>query len=293
MDLTRVTATGLLAQLNAGATTSVEVVRGYLDRADRLGRLNVFVHLEPEAALAQARVIDGKRRAGERLGPLAGVPVAIKDVLCVEGEPTTCGSRMLKNFRPPYDATVIARLKAAGAILFGKTNMDEFAMGSSTETSAYGPTLNPWDESRIPGGSSGGSAAAVAASLAPLALGSDTGGSIRQPATLCGITGLKPSYGRVSRYGLIAFASSLDQVGPFGHDLADIALLLGVIAGRDPMDSTSVDAPVPDYAATLDTPPDTLRIGLVREYFGEGLDPEIEAAICEAVRVYEAAGATT
>ena len=293
MDLTRVTATGLLAQLNAGATTSVEVVRGYLDRADRLGRLNVFVHLEPEAALAQARVIDGKRRAGERLGPLAGVPVAIKDVLCVEGEPTTCGSRMLKNFRPPYDATVIARLKAAGAILFGKTNMDEFAMGSSTETSAYGPTLNPWDESRIPGGSSGGSAAAVAASLAPLALGSDTGGSIRQPATLCGITGLKPSYGRVSRYGLIAFASSLDQVGPFGHDLADISLLLGVIAGRDPMDSTSVDAPVPDYAATLDTPPDTLRIGLVREYFGEGLDPEIEAAICEAVRVYEAAGATT
>ena len=293
MDLTRVTATGLLAQLNAGATTSVEVVRGYLDRADRLGRLNVFVHLEPEAAVAQARVIDGKRRAGERLGPLAGVPVAIKDVLCVEGEPTTCGSRMLKNFRPPYDATVIARLKAAGAILFGKTNMDEFAMGSSTETSAYGPTLNPWDESRIPGGSSGGSAAAVAASLAPLALGSDTGGSIRQPATLCGITGLKPSYGRVSRYGLIAFASSLDQVGPFGHDLADIALLLGVIAGRDPMDSTSVDAPVPDYAATLDTPPNTLRIGLVREYFGEGLDPEIEAAIREAVRVYETAGATT
>ncbi|MBV8313871.1 MAG: Asp-tRNA(Asn)/Glu-tRNA(Gln) amidotransferase subunit GatA, partial [Planctomycetaceae bacterium] len=293
MDLTRVTATGLLAQLNAGATTSVEVVRGYLDRADRLGRLNVFVHLEPEAALAQARIIDGKRRAGERLGPLAGVPVAIKDVLCVEGEPTTCGSRMLKNFRPPYDATVIARLKAAGAILFGKTNMDEFAMGSSTETSAYGPTLNPWDESRIPGGSSGGSAAAVAASLAPLALGSDTGGSIRQPATLCGITGLKPTYGRVSRYGLIAFASSLDQVGPFGHDLADIALLLGVIAGRDPMDSTSVDAPVPDYAATLDTPPNTLRIGLVREYFGEGLDPEIEAAIREAVRVYEAAGATT
>ncbi|MBV8076894.1 MAG: Asp-tRNA(Asn)/Glu-tRNA(Gln) amidotransferase subunit GatA [Planctomycetaceae bacterium] len=293
MDLTRVTATGLLAQLNAGATTSVEVVRGYLDRADRLGRLNVFVHLEPEAALAQARIIDGKRRAGERLGPLAGVPVAIKDVLCVEGEPTTCGSRMLKNFRPPYDATVIARLKAAGAILFGKTNMDEFAMGSSTETSAYGPTLNPWDESRIPGGSSGGSAAAVAASLAPLALGSDTGGSIRQPATLCGITGLKPTYGRVSRYGLIAFASSLDQVGPFGHDLADIALLLGVIAGRDPMDSTSVDAPVPDYAATLDAPPETLRIGLVREYFGEGLDPEIEAAIREAVRVYEAAGATT
>ena len=292
MDFTRATATGLLAQLNVGATTSEEVVRGYLDRADRLGRLNAFVHLEPEAALAQARTIDARRKAGQRLGRLAGLPVAIKDVLCVAGEPTTCGSRMLKNFRPPYDATVIARLKAADAVLFGKTNMDEFAMGSSTETSAYGPTLNPWDESRIPGGSSGGSAVAIAASLAPLALGSDTGGSIRQPATLCGVVGLKPTYGRVSRYGLIAFASSLDQVGPFGHDLADLALLLGVIAGHDAMDSTSVAAPVPDYAATLDALPETLRIGLVREYFGAGLDPEIEAAIREAVRVYEAAGAT-
>ncbi|MCA1686954.1 MAG: Asp-tRNA(Asn)/Glu-tRNA(Gln) amidotransferase subunit GatA, partial [Planctomycetia bacterium] len=201
-------------------------------------------------------------------------------------------SRMLKGFRPPYDATVIARLKAADAVLFGKTNMDEFAMGSSTENSAYGPTLNPWDESRVPGGSSGGSAAAVAADLAPLALGSDTGGSIRQPAAVCGVVGLKPSYGRVSRYGLIAYASSLDQVGPFAHDLADAALLLKVLSGRDPLDATSVDAPVPDYPATLDTPPPTLRVGLVREFFGAGLDPEVEAAVREAVRVYEAAGAT-
>jgi aspartyl-tRNA(Asn)/glutamyl-tRNA(Gln) amidotransferase subunit A len=286
------TASGLLAQLNAGAITSEKLVRSYLDRAQALGRLNAFVHLDPEAILAQARAVDAKRKAKEPLGALAGVPVAIKDVLCVEGEPTTCGSRMLQGFRPPYDATVIARLKAADAILFGKTNMDEFAMGSSTENSAYGPTRNPWDEERIPGGSSGGSAVAVAADLVPLALGSDTGGSIRQPAGHCGIVGMKPTYGRVSRYGLIAFASSLDQVGPFAHDLAGAALLLQVISGRDPLDATSVDTPVPDYVATLDTPPANLRIGLVREFFSAGLDAEVEASIREAVRVYEAAGAS-
>jgi aspartyl-tRNA(Asn)/glutamyl-tRNA(Gln) amidotransferase subunit A len=290
--MTAATATGLLALLNAGAITSEELARSCLDRAGRLSRLNILVHLDEEAVLSQARAVDAKRKAGQPLGPLAGVPVAIKDVLCVDGEPTTCGSRMLMGFRPPYDATVIARLKAAGAVLFGKTNMDEFAMGSSTENSAYGPTRNPWDEARIPGGSSGGSAAAVAADVAPLSLGSDTGGSIRQPAALCGIVGLKPTYGRVSRYGLIAFASSLDQIGPFAHDLADAALLLKVISGHDPMDSTSVDTSVPDYPATLDTPPETLRVGLVREFFGEGLDPEVEAAVREAVRVYEAAGAT-
>jgi aspartyl-tRNA(Asn)/glutamyl-tRNA(Gln) amidotransferase subunit A len=286
------TAVSLLARLNAGEIRSEEVVRSFLDRARRAQRLNAFVHLEPERVLAQARSIDRRRAAGEMVGRLAGVPVAIKDVLCVEGEPTSCGSRMLRNFRPPYDATVIAKLRAAGAILFGKANMDEYAMGSSTENSAYGPTLNPWDESRVPGGSSGGSAAAVAAGLATLALGTDTGGSIRQPAAFCGVVGLKPTYGRVSRYGLIAFASSLDQIGPFAHDLADTALLLSVIAGPDPHDSTSVDEAIPDYSANLNIPPDSLRIGVVREFFGEGLDPEVAGAVQDAIRVYEKAGAT-
>src|SRR5262245_16597572 len=263
------TAVSLLERMNAGEVTSEEIVGSLLDRAERDRRLNVFVHLDAERILERARDVDRRRRAGEPLGPLAGVPVAIKDVLCVRGEPTTCGSRMLRDFRPPYDATVIARLKAADAILFGKTNMDEFAMGSSTENSAYGPTLNPWDESRVPGGSSGGSAAAVAAGLAPLSLGTDTGGSIRQPAGVCGVVGLKPTYGRVSRYGLIAYASSLDQIGPFAHDLADAALLLKVIAGHDPHDATSVNESVPDYSATLDTATQSLRIGVVREFFGE------------------------
>jgi aspartyl-tRNA(Asn)/glutamyl-tRNA(Gln) amidotransferase subunit A len=287
----RESAASLLAQLNAGSVSSEEVARSFLDRAGRLGRLNAFVHLDADAVLAQARAVDAKRKSKAPLGPLAGLPVAIKDVLCVEGEPTTCGSRMLRNFRPPYDATVIAKLKAADAVLFGKTNMDEFAMGSSTENSAYGPTRNPWDEERIPGGSSGGSAVAVAADLAPVALGTDTGGSIRQPAALCGVVGLKPTYGRISRYGLIAYASSLDQVGPFARTLADAALLLKAIAGRDPSDSTSIDRPVPDYPATLDTRPESFRVGIVPEFFGEGLDPEVEAAVRAAVRVYEKAGA--
>jgi aspartyl-tRNA(Asn)/glutamyl-tRNA(Gln) amidotransferase subunit A len=286
------TACALLNQLDAGELRSEDLVQSLLERAWSLERLNAFVHLDWDRVLASARSIDTKRRSGEKLGPLAGVPVAIKDVICVEGEPTTCGSRMLRDFRPPYDATVIAKLKAAGAILFGKTNMDEFAMGSSTENSAYGPAKNPWDESRVPGGSSGGSAAAVAVGLVPLALGTDTGGSIRQPAAFCGAVGLKPSYGRVSRYGLIAFASSLDQIGTFAHDLADTALLLGVIAGRDPNDSTSVDEPVGDYRASLDDSPVPLRIGVVREFFGAGLDAEMASAIEEAIRVYQQAGAT-
>src|SRR3984885_10800315 len=238
------TAVSILNRLKTGEITSESLVRDLLARSDRARGYNAFVHLDPETVLAQARSADDRRKAGEMVGRLAGLPVAIKDVLCVEGEPTSCGSRMLRNFRPPYDATVIARLRAAGAILFGKTNMDEFAMGSSTENSAYGPTLNPWDETRVPGGSSGGSAAAVAAGLAPMSLGSDTGGPIRQPAAVCGVFGLKPTYGRVSRYGLIAFASSLDQIGPFTHDLADAALLLKIIAGHDPMDLSRLDTPV-------------------------------------------------
>jgi aspartyl-tRNA(Asn)/glutamyl-tRNA(Gln) amidotransferase subunit A len=293
MDPTRATAATLLSHLNDRSISAEEVARGVIDRIESLNpRLNAFVHLDAERVLDQARAIDRKRSNGEALGPLAGIPVAVKDVLCVENEPTTCCSRMLANFRPPYDATVITKLREAGAVLVGKTNMDEFAMGSSTENSAFGPSRNPWGTDRIPGGSSGGSAVAVAADLTPLSLGSDTGGSIRQPAALCGITGLKPTYGRVSRYGLIAFASSLDQVGPFSHDVADAALLLGAISGHDPRDATSVKQPVPDYLATLDTPPKGLRIGLVREHYGAGLDPEVEAAVREAVRVYESAGAT-
>ena len=293
IDPTRATAVSLLDELNQRKVSAEELAKLYLDRADRFDpALHVFLHREAESVLDQAREVDRKRASGEKLGALAGVPIAVKDVLCVRGVPTTCGSKMLAGFRPPYDATVIERLRAADAVIVGKTNMDEFAMGSSTENSAYGPTRNPWDTTRIPGGSSGGSAAAVAADFAPISLGSDTGGSIRQPAALCGIVGIKPTYGRVSRYGLIAFASSLDQIGPFSHDLADSALLMKVISGHDPRDATSVDAPVPDYLGSLDTPPDSLRIGLVREFFGEGLDPEVEASVREAVKIYEQAGAT-
>jgi aspartyl-tRNA(Asn)/glutamyl-tRNA(Gln) amidotransferase subunit A len=293
MDITRSTAVELLSAMKSGVVSAEEVTRAYLDRIDQFeGRIKAFLHRDADRALEKAREVDARRHSGQPLGELAGVPIALKDVLCTKGVPTTCASKMLQNFRPPYDATVIERINAADAIPVGKTNMDEFAMGSSTENSAFGPSKNPWDEERIPGGSSGGSAAAVAADFAPISLGSDTGGSIRQPAALCGIVGLKPTYGRVSRYGLIAFASSLDQIGPFAHDLADTALLLKVIAGKDPRDATSVDEPVPDYPSTLDTPPESLRIGLVREFFGDGLDPEVDAAIQDAVRVYEAAGAT-
>src|SRR5579883_167454 len=286
------TALALRARLNAGETTSEEVVRPLLERARSLERLNIFIHLDPERILDQARAIDAQRKAGAPLGPLAGVPVAIKDVLCVEGEPTTCGSRMLRTFRSPYDATVIARLKAAGAVRFGKTNMDEYAMGSSTENSAYGPTLNPWDESRVPGGSSGGSAAAVAAGMAPLALGSDTGGSIRQPAALTGTVGFKPTYGRVSRYGLVAYGSSLDQVGPFGRSVRDAALLTQAIAGHDPQDSTSLDQPVPDFVGKLERDVKGLRLGVPKEYFGQGLDPEVRASVEAAIAALVSKGAS-
>jgi aspartyl-tRNA(Asn)/glutamyl-tRNA(Gln) amidotransferase subunit A len=258
---------------------------------DRDPKVKAFLHLD-ESALPQARAVDAKRKRGEPLGRLAGVPVAVKDVLCTQGMRTTCASKILENFVPPYDAHVITQLKQDDAIVLGKTNMDEFAMGSSTENSAFVPTRNPWDPTRIPGGSSGGSAAAVAAGMAPLALGTDTGGSIRQPAGLCGVVGLKPTYGRVSRFGLVAFASSLDQVGPIAGSVGDAALLLEVIAGHDHRDSTSIDRPVPPYSKTVDEPVKPLTVGVAREYFGEGLDAEIERAVREALRVYESLGAT-
>jgi aspartyl-tRNA(Asn)/glutamyl-tRNA(Gln) amidotransferase subunit A len=247
--------------------------------------------MDESVVLNQARAVDTRLKAGEDVGPLAGLPVAIKDLICVEGEPTTCGSRMLQGFRPPYNATVIEKLKASGAVLYGKANMDEFAMGSSTENSCYGPSLNPWDPSRIPGGSSGGSAAAVAAMTSPVSLGSDTGGSIRQPAALCGLVGLKPTYGRVSRYGLIAFASSLDQIGPFTWNVPDMALLMEVISGGDQRDATSIPDAVPAYSAEIEKRPEKLRIGVVREFFGEGLDPEVAAAVQETIAVYQKMGA--
>jgi aspartyl-tRNA(Asn)/glutamyl-tRNA(Gln) amidotransferase subunit A len=286
-------ATDLLGALARGDLTSEAVTSAFLRVIrEREPKVQAFLHVDEAGALEQARSVDARRRAGAKLGALAGLPVAVKDVLCVRGQPTTCGSKMLAEFRPPYDATVIARLRAADAVLLGKTNMDEFAMGSSTENSAFRATRNPWDLERIPGGSSGGSAAAVAAGEAPLALGSDTGGSVRQPAALCGVAGLKPSYGRVSRYGLIAYASSLDQVGPFAADVVGLARMLEVIAGHDPLDSTSVDKPVPPYATAVDHPIKPLTIGVPREYFGSGLDAEVEQAVRAALREYEKLGAT-
>jgi aspartyl-tRNA(Asn)/glutamyl-tRNA(Gln) amidotransferase subunit A len=287
------TASELSSLLARGEVTAEELTSQYLDaiRA-RDGRVKAFLSVDAPAALAQARAVDAKRNAGQPLGKLAGLPIAIKDVLCTRGWRTTCGSRILANYVPPYDAHVIGRLKDADAILIGKTNLDEFAMGSSTENSAVQVTRNPWDLERIPGGSSGGSAAAVAAGMAPLALGTDTGGSVRQPACLCGVVGLKPTYGRVSRFGLIAFGSSLDQVGPFAHDVHGAARLLEAIAGHDPRDSTSVDRPVPAYTQSLDEPVRPLTIGVAREYFGEGLDPEIERAVRDALNVYGGLGAT-
>jgi aspartyl-tRNA(Asn)/glutamyl-tRNA(Gln) amidotransferase subunit A len=239
--------------------------------------IGAFLTLCEERALTQAAQIDQMAAEGLPLPPLAGVPVAIKDVMVTRGVRTTAGSKILENFIPPYDCTAVARLEAAGAVILGKLNCDEFAMGSSTENSAYHAVHNPRDKSRVPGGSSGGSAAAVAAEMAVATLGSDTGGSIRQPASFCGVVGLKPTYGRVSRYGLIAFASSLDHIGPFAKTVKDVALVLGTIAGRDPMDSTSAEVPVPDYVAELEKPVRGLRVGVAEEYFGAGLDPEVRA----------------
>ena len=293
MTPTDLTATELLAGLGSGEFTSAAITAAYLERIERYdGRVGAFLRVDRDAALARAEEIDQRRKAGKPLGRLAGLPVAVKDLLAMQGEVTSCGSRILENFRPPYDATVIAKLKAADAVFLGRTNLDEFAMGGSTENSAFHPTRNPWDLERIPGGSSGGGAACVAARMAPLSVGTDTGGSIRQPAGLCGITGMKPTYGRVSRYGLVAFASSLDQIGPMAQTAEDAALLLEVLAGHDPHDSTSIDTPVPAYTQTIAQPLSGLRIGLVREHFGEGLDSEVEQAVREAIKVYESLGAS-
>ncbi|HUT41705.1 MAG TPA: Asp-tRNA(Asn)/Glu-tRNA(Gln) amidotransferase subunit GatA [Gammaproteobacteria bacterium] len=284
--------TELAAGLRAGDFSSVELTRDCLDRVGRLdAALNCFVTVTEAQALEAAHAADARLRAGDA-GPLTGIPFAHKDIFCTKGVKTSCGSRMLDNFPAPYDATVTRRLADAGAVMIGKTNMDEFAMGSSNETSYYGPVKNPWDVTRVPGGSSGGSAAAVAARLVPASTGTDTGGSIRQPAALCGITGLKPTYGRVSRYGMIAFASSLDQGGTFTRSAEDAALLLGAMAGFDERDSTSVDRPVDDYPAQLDAPLQGLRIGLPKEYFGEGLDAGVGAAVEAALAEYRKLGAT-
>jgi aspartyl-tRNA(Asn)/glutamyl-tRNA(Gln) amidotransferase subunit A len=285
------TASELRRLYAAGEASPSDAVRAVLDRIAALdGELHAYLHVDREAALREAGRWDGK--AGrDGAPPLAGVPVALKDNICTRGWPTTAGSRILNGFRPPYDATVTVRLREAGAVLLGKTNCDEFAFGSSTENSGYGPTRNPWDPMRVPGGSSGGSAAAVAAGEATLALGSDTGGSIREPGSFCGVVALKPTYGRVSRYGLIAFASSLDQIGPFGRDVHDAALLLGVVAGRDPADSTSSAEAVPPYTEQLTGQIRGLRIGIVKEFFGEGLDAGVAASICEAAGVLERLGA--
>jgi aspartyl-tRNA(Asn)/glutamyl-tRNA(Gln) amidotransferase subunit A len=286
------TASQLLDELESGRVSAVELTKACLEQihaADE--QVGAFLRVDEAGALAQAANVDARRANKQPVGRLAGLPVAVKDVLCERGQLTTCASRMLADFRPPYDSTVVAKLKAADAVLIGRTNMDEFAMGGSTENSAFQPTRNPWDLERTPGGSSGGSAACVAAGMAPLAIGTDTGGSIRQPAGLCGVVGMKPTYGRVSRYGLVAFASSLDQVGPFAQTVEDAALLLEAIAGHDPRDSTSLDAPVPAYAATVNEPLAGLRIGIAREHFAAGLDDEVEAAVRAAIKVYESLGA--
>ncbi len=271
----------------------VDAVRECTNRIEQHdAKIGAFVSRRDADALNDARSVDERIAGGASSGPLAGLPIAIKDNICTAGVATTCSSRMLASFIPPYDAHVIEKLRAAGAVIVGKTNLDEFAMGSSTEHSAIGTTRNPWDLDRVAGGSSGGSAAAVAAGIVPCALGSDTGGSIRQPAALCGVVGLKPTYGRVSRYGLVAFGSSLDQIGPFARDVRTVASVLSVIAGHDERDSTSADKPVPDYAGELQKPIAGLRVGVPAEYFGDGLDPQVKSRVTEAIDTLRDAGAT-
>ncbi len=283
----------LSADLAAKKISSVELTRAYLDRIEaNNAAINAFVTVDPDASLAQARAADERIARGEAQ-PLTGIPVAHKDIWCAKGWRTTCGSRMLETFRSPYDAHVIQRFNEAGAVILGKTNMDEFAMGSSNENSWFGPVKNPWNTDYVPGGSSGGSAAAVAAALAPAATGTDTGGSIRQPAALCGVSGLKPTYGLVSRYGMIAFASSLDQGGPLARSAEDLAALLDAMVGFDARDSTSLERPPENYARMLDEPLTGVRIGLPREYFGEGISADVRKSVEEAIDAYRELGATT
>jgi len=291
-DPSALTAHELHDMMQRGEVTCTELVRAVFGRIDRFdARVKAFLCLFRETALEQAGRVDEKLQRGEEIHPLEGIPVALKDILCtLEGE-TTGASRILKGFRAPYEATVVERLRRAGAIFVGKTNLDEFAMGSSTENSAFQVTANPWDLTRVPGGSSGGSAAAVAADETILAVGSDTGGSIRQPATLCGIVGLKPTYGRISRYGLLAFASSLDQIGPMTKDVEDAALLMNVISGQDPRDSTSVDMPVPDFTSALTQDLPGIRLGVPQEYFGEGIDDAVRESVEKAIEVMRQSGA--
>jgi aspartyl-tRNA(Asn)/glutamyl-tRNA(Gln) amidotransferase subunit A len=296
MSLTKLTAAETAAQIAAGQLSAVEVAQAHLDRIAAVDdRVAAFLHVDTEGALASAKAVDAKRAAGETLGPLAGVPLALKDVVVTKGVPTTSGSKILEGWIPPYDATITTKMKDAGVVILGKTNMDEFAMGSSTENSAYGPTRNPWDLSKIPGGSSGGSSAAVAAFEAPLSIGTDTGGSIRQPAAVTGIVGHKPTYGAVSRYGLIAFSSSLDQAGPFARTVLDTALLFETIAGYDPCDSTSLNVPVaPAVEAAKQGANGDLsgvRIGVVKELGGEGYEPGVIAAFEDAVNTLKGLGA--
>jgi len=285
MSLHKLSLCELQKKFTAGEVTAVEIVRAYALRIGQVEpKVKAYVTQAKDAALQQAAELDARLKGWRKTQPLTGMPLAVKDNLCTEGVPTTCSSRMLQQFIPPYDATVVAKLRAQDYLLLGKTNLDEFAMGSSTEHSAFGPSRNPWNLHCVPGGSSGGSAAAVAAEECVAALGSDTGGSIRQPAAFCGVVGLKPTYGRVSRYGLVAFASSLDQVGPITKDVSDAALLLGVIAGHDPMDSTSADLPVPDYTKALRKKDlKKLTVGVPVEFFAEGLDPEVEQAVKAAI----------
>jgi aspartyl-tRNA(Asn)/glutamyl-tRNA(Gln) amidotransferase subunit A len=282
----------LLASMSNGSATAGSVTEAFLTAIkQREPMVKAYLLIDEEGARRQARAVDAKRKNGKKLGALAGLPIAIKDLLCTNGAATTCGSQILKDFVPPYDAHVITSLMQADAVLIGKANMDEFAMGSSTENSSFFATRNPWDTSRIPGGSSGGSAAAVAACEAVMSIGTDTGGSIRQPASLCGIVGIKPTYGRVSRFGMVAFASSLDQIGPFAHDVADAALLMEAICGHDDRDSTSVNDPVPAYTKTVAEPVKNLRIGVPKEYFSAGLDSDVENSIRTALKEYEMLGA--